>query len=119
MMDKKRIEEVSSAFWNAMENSDENGMREYSDPNCRFTHIGITCGLDQEISFYTSGAFQPISIIFHSKDVQIYDGLGIVLTDCDYSLLLDGKETTHHFMVTEVYDKNYKLVQFSFTALIY
>ena len=36
MMDKKRIEEVSSAFWNAMENSDENGMREYSDPNWNY-----------------------------------------------------------------------------------
>lgn len=119
MMDKKRFEENSNAFWNAMESSDEKGMRECSDPNCRFTHIGITCGLDQEISFYTSGTFQPTNITFHSKDIRTYDELGIVLTDCDYSLLLDGKETTHHFMVTEVYDKKYKLVQFSFTALVY
>lgn len=58
-------------------------------------------------------------IIFYSKDIRTYDELGVVLTDCDYSLLLDGKETTHHFMVTEVYDKNYKLVQFSFTTLVY
>ena len=32
------------------------------------------------------------------------------MSDCDYSLLLDGKETTHHFAVTEVYDKDCKLV---------
>ena len=46
----------------------------------------------------------------------------IVLTDCDYSLLLDGKETTHHFMVTEVYAQQagcWKLCTFSFTALVY
>ena len=32
------------------------------------------------------------------------------------------KETTHHFMVTEVYtqdEKRWKLVTFSFTALVY
>ena len=40
----------------------------------------------------------------------------------DYSLLLNGQETTHHFAVTEVYVRQgdeWKLVQFSFTALVY
>ena len=52
----------------------------------------------------------------------MFSSTGIVLTDCDYSLLLDGKETTHHFMVTEVYaqrEGSWKLVTFSFTALVY
>ena len=45
-----------------------------------------------------------------------------MITDCDYGLLLDGKPTTHHFAVTEVYVPNgdgWKLVTFSFTALVY
>lgn len=45
-----------------------------------------------------------------------------MITDCDYGLLLGGKPTTHHFAVTEVYTKDgndWKLVQFSFTALVY
>ena len=75
----------------------------------------------------------------------MFGNTGIVLTDCDYSLLLtescvvgdsgdltagfgvaglllDGKETTHHFMVTEVYAQqagSWKLCTFSFTALVY
>lgn len=52
----------------------------------------------------------------------MFGDTGVVLTDCDYSLLLGGKETTHHFMVTEVYtqdEKRWKLVTFSFTALVY
>lgn len=78
--------------------------------------------MDKEIAFYTSGAFQPTDITFHSQKAEVFGNTGVVLTDCDYSLLLDGKETTHHFMVTEVYAQkvdSWKLVTFSFTALVY
>ena len=40
----------------------------------------------------------------------------------ELSLFLGGQETTHHFAVTEVYSQSgdeWKLVQFSFTALVY
>ncbi len=114
--------ETSNQFWNAMEHADETGMRRYADPNCNFVHIGATCKLDKEIGFYTSKTFQPTDITFHSKTAEVFGTTGIVLTDCDYSLLLDGQETTHHFMVTEVYSKaadEWKLVAFSFTALVY
>ena len=85
-------------------------------------YIGVTCKLDKEIEFYTSGAFQPTDITFHNKTVDVFGSTGVVLTDCDYTLLLNGQETTHHFMVTEVYNKTaeeWKLVTFSFTALVY
>ena len=83
-------------------------------------HIGITCKLDKEIEFYTSGAFKPTKLVFHSKDARIYGNTAVVITD--YGLLLDGKSTTHHFAVTEVYtlvENQWKLVQFTFTALVY
>ena len=113
---------LSQKFWDSMEHADEAGMRACADPECSFVHIGITCKLDKEIEFYTSGAFQPTAIITHSKTAEVFDSTGVVLTDCDYSLLLDRKETTHHFMVTEVYaqeETGWKLVTFSFTALVY
>lgn len=118
----QQVLEASKAFWNAMEHSDEAGMRAVADPNCNFVHIGITCRLDKEIEFYTKGIFQPTGVTFHGQTVDVYGDTGIVVSDCDYSLLLDGKETTHHFAVTEVYSKkgeDWKLVQFSFTALVY
>lgn len=118
-MEKKKVLEASHHFWEAMESADEKGMRTYAHPDCRFVHIGITCGLDKEIEFYTSGAFQPTSIVMHSQDAQVFGDSAVVISDCDYSLLLDGKETTHHFAVTEVYDSNYRMIQFSFTALVY
>lgn len=121
MMEEKILKQ-SAMFWDAMEHANEKGMREIADANCNFVHIGITCKLDQEIAFYTSGAFQPTNITFHSKSVDLYENTAIVLTDCDYSLLLNGTETTHHFAVTEVYAKRsdrWKLVTFTFTALVY
>lgn len=114
--------ETSQRFWDAMEHADEAGMRAVADPECTFVHIGITAPLDREIGFYTSGAFQPTSIVFHSQTPSVFGDTGVVITDCDYALLLDGKETTHHFAVTEVFnrvDDAWKLVTFSFTALVY
>jgi hypothetical protein len=119
---KEQVLETSKKFWDAMEHSDEAGMRSVAAPICNFVHIGITCRLDKEIEFYTSGTFQPTGVTFHSQTVDLYGDTAIVVSDCDYSLLLDGQETTHHFAVTEVYVKqgaDWKLVQFSFTALVY
>ncbi|HIR61374.1 MAG TPA: nuclear transport factor 2 family protein [Candidatus Faecivivens stercoravium] len=121
---EEKILAASKAFWDAMEHADEAGMRAAADPNCNFVHIGITCKLDKEIEFYTSGAFKPTDITFHSKKAEVFGGgsTAVVLTDCDYGLLLDGKPTTHHFMVTEVYvpeGDGWKLVSFTFTALVY
>lgn len=69
-----------------------------------------------------AGPSSPQTSPSTAKKAEVFGNTGVVLTDCDYSLLLDGKETTHHFMVTEVYaheNKSWKLVTFSFTALVY
>ncbi len=119
---ENEVLKVSQNFWEAMENANEEKMRLYANARCQFVHIGITCELDKEIEFYTSGAFKPTRIDFHDQKVTVFNHTtAIVLTDCDYALLLDGKETSHHFMVTEVYSKeeDWKLIQFSFTALVY
>lgn len=105
-----------------MEQADEVGMRAIADPDCNFVHIGITCKLDKEIEFYTSGAFQPTGIKFNDQKADIFGDTAVVITDCNYGLLLDGKPTTHHFAVTEVYvnrNNEWKLIQFTFTALVY
>ena len=121
-MTENQIIEISQKFWQAMERADEVGMREIADPNCCFVHIGVTCRLDEEIGCYTSGLFQPTEITFNSQKAQLFGDPAVVITDCNYGLLLNGEPTTHHFAVTEVYvqrENEWKLVQFSFTALVY
>ena len=119
---EEKIIAASRKFWDAMEHANEVGMREVADKDCMFVHIGVTCGLDQEIGYYTSKKFEPTGVDFHSQNVTIHGDTAVVITDCDYSFLLEGKETTHHFAVTEVFvkkDGDWKLIQFSFTALVY
>lgn len=101
--DERAVLNASEKFWTAMEAADEAGMRAGCDPNCTFVHIGMTCKLDQEIRFYTDGIFRPTKLDFHGKSVEIFGDTAVVITDCDYSLLLGGMATTHHFAVTEVY----------------
>ena len=75
-----RLLTVSQKFWEAMEHADEAGMRACTDPDCNFVHIGITCKLDKEIEFYTSVAFQPTDITFHSQKAEVFGNTGIVLS---------------------------------------
>ena len=119
---KNQVINVSDKFWKAMEAANAEGMRSVAVPDCTFVHIGVTCQLEKEIEFYTKGLFKPTELVFHSKDARVYGDTAIVITDCDYGLLLGGNPTTHHFAVTEAYgliEGEWKLVQFSFTALIY
>ena len=60
-----------------MEHADEVGMRACAHPDCNFVHIGITCKLDKEIQFYTSGAFQPTDITFHSQKAELFGDTGV------------------------------------------
>ena len=119
---KETVLAASRAFWDAMEHADGAGMRAIAHPDCNFVHIGITCKLDREIEFYTTGMFQPTELRINSQQVDLFGYTAVVITDCNYGLLLNGEATTHHFAVTEVYnrmDGDWKLVTFSFTALVY
>jgi ketosteroid isomerase-like protein len=71
---------------------------------------------------FDNKVFQPTEIKLNHQEVKEFGDTVIVITDCDYGLLLDGAPTTHHFAVTEVYQKQdgaWKLIQFTFTALVY
>jgi ketosteroid isomerase-like protein len=119
---KQQAIEVSKKFWKALEAADAGTMRSLCDPNCYFVHIGGNCDLDREMQAFTDGVFQPTEIVLNQQDASVFGDTAIVITDCDYGLLLDGKPTTHHFAVTEVYQKQeegLKLIQFTFTALVY
>jgi hypothetical protein len=61
-------------------------------------------------------------LAINSQKVTRFGDIAVVLTDCNYGVLIKGEATTHHFAVTEVYvnkDDNWKLIVFTFTILIY
>ena len=66
--------------------------------------------------------FQPTEIVLHSQEARDFGSAAIVISDVDYGLLLGGQPTTHHFTTTEVFqlqDDEWKMIQFTFTALVH
>ena len=119
---KEEILKQSQTFWKALEKADSAGMRAVCDPGCWFVHIGMNCGLDEEMMAFDRKIFQPTVIAIHGQDVKEWGDTAVCMTDVDYSLLLGGNETTHHFMTTEVFQHQqdgWKLIQFTFTALVH
>ena len=119
---EETVLEQSGKFWDALEAADTEGMRAIAAPSCMFVHIGVTCGLDEEMRCFTDKIFVPTGVKINEQKVNVYGDTAVVITDCNYTLLLNDEATTHHFAVTEVYvriDGAWKLVQLSFTALVY
>ena len=119
---EEMVLEQSGKFWNALEAADTEGMRAIAAPSCMFVHIGATCGLEEEMRCFTDKVFVPTGVKINSQTTNVYGDAAVVITDCNYALLLNNEETTHHFAVTEVYirmDGAWKLAQLSFTALVY
>ena len=119
---EEMVLEQSGKFWDALESADTEGMRAVAAPSCMFVHIGVTCGLNEEMRCFTDKIFIPTGVKINSQTTNVYGDTAVVITDCNYTLLLNNEETAHHFAVTEVYvrmDGAWKLVQLSFTALVY
>lgn len=119
---EENVLKTSKMFWEFLEKADVAGMESIAHPACMFVHIGVTCGMEEEMKAFSDGIFKPTEIVLNKQDVKIFGDTAIVITDCNYGLLLGGQPTTHHFAVTEVYKKDeaeWKLIQFSFTALVY
>ena len=119
---KEQILQQSQAFWKGLEQADTAAMRAVCDDKCYFVHIGGNCDLDREMEAFDKKIFQPTEITLHGQEARLFGEVGIVLSDVDYSLLLGGNPTTHHFTTTEVFQQQgeaWKLIQFTFTALVH
>ncbi len=118
----EKVLATSKKFWNYLEKADVAGMESIADSRCTYVHIGVTCGMEEEMKAFSDGIFKPTEIVLNSQTPHMFGDTAVVITDCNYGLLLGGKPTTHHFAVTEVYqlrENDWKLIQFSFTALVY
>ena len=54
---KNAVLEQPRKFWKALETSDTEGMRAAADPACMFVHIGVTCGLDEEMGCFIAASY--------------------------------------------------------------
>lgn len=119
---KEQVLAVSRRFWKAIESSDTDVMESIADPEMMFVHIGGNASLEKEMDMFRNKVFQPTEIVLHGQQANVFGDTAVVLSDVDYGLLLDNKPTTHHFTTTEVFQKQndaWKLIQFTFTALVF
>ena len=119
---KNLVLNQSRTFWNGLEKADTAAMRSVCDENCFFVHIGGNCDLDEEMAAFDNKVFQPTEIVLHSQEARLFGDTAIVISDVDYGLLLGGQPTTHHFTTTEVFQRQgeiWKMIQFTFTALVH
>ena len=83
--------------------------------------VTISASLFISAEAFDKKVFQPTEIILHGQEARLFGDVAIVISDVDYGLLLGGQPTTHHFTTTEVFQKQgdvWKLIQFTFTALV-
>ena len=119
---KDKVLKLSQTFWAGLEKADTAVMRSVCDEKCFFVHIGGNADLDREMEFFDKKVFQPTDIVLHSQEVRLFKDTAVVISDVDYGLLLGGQPTTHHFTTTEVFLRQndvWKMIQFTFTALVH
>ena len=119
---KEQVLKQSQVFWKGLEKADTAAMRSVCDDKCFFVHIGGNCDLNREMDAFDKKVFQPSDIVLHSQDARLVGETAIVISDVDYDLLLGGQPTTHHFTTTEVFQlqgSEWKMIQFTFTALVH
>ena len=119
---KEQVLKQSQLFWKGLEKADTAAMRSVCDDKCIFVHIGGNCDLDKEMEAFEKKVFQPTEIVLHSQETRVFGDVAIVISDVDYSLLLGGQPTTHHFTTTEIFqlqNDEWKMIQFTFTALVH
>ena len=113
--------ELSKKFWAGLEVANVEQMRSVCDPRCYFVHIGGNFDLDREMKAFADKVFQPTKVVINGQEEKNFGNVSLVISDVNYTLLLEGKETTHHFSTTEVFQQQgseWKLIQFTFTALV-
>lgn len=119
---EEQVLKQSQVFWKGLEKGDTAAMRAVCDDGCFFVHIGGNADLDKEMDFFEKKVFQPTEIILHGQEARLFGDVAIVISDVDYGLLLGGQPTNHHFTTSEVFQKQgdaWKLIQFTFTALVH
>ena len=62
---KEKAFAQSKAFWSALEKADVDGMRAVADPKCMFVHIGVTCGMEEEMRCFTDKIFVPTKVVLN------------------------------------------------------
>lgn len=122
---KKIIEEeivkLSKDKWQWMSDKNIETLDDLFHENSVFVHMGGTWGKKREIEIIKSGRIHYKKANIHEVSVNIIGNTAILLNRVTLLAVVEEKEVTNPFMVTEVYKQengHWKLASLSFTKLL-
>ena len=112
---------LSKQKWEWMSAKDVETLEALFHDEAIFVHMGATFTKPEELDVIRSGRIHYRDVDIEDVSVRIVEGTGIVLTTLVLGSVVDGKEVSNPFAVTEVYvrsDDAWSLGSMSFTRLI-
>ena len=112
---------LSKQKWEWMSAKDVEKLEALFHDEAIFVHMGATFTKPEELDVIRSGRIHYRDVDIEDVSVRIVEGTGIVLTTLVLGSVVDGKEVSNPFAVTEVYvrsDDAWSLGSMSFTRLI-
>jgi hypothetical protein len=112
---------LSKEKWRWMSERDGEALEALFHEKAVFVHMGGSWGKEQELEIIKSGGIHYKQADVHEVSVNIIGVAAILLNRITLLAVVDGKEVTNPFMVTEVYlqqEGGWKLAALSFTRLL-
>ena len=112
---------LSKQKWEWMSAKDVEKLEALFHDEAIFVHMGAAFTKPEELDVIRSGRIHYRDVDIEDVSVRIVEGTGIVLTTLVLGSVVDGKEVSNPFAVTEVYvrsDDAWSLGSMSFTRLI-
>ncbi len=119
--EEDEIKNLSKKKWDWMANKNVDSLDALFDAKSVFVHMGGSWGKTQELNVIKSGDIWYKKADIYSVTVNLFGNTAILLNDIDLVAVVDGKEVTNPFMVTEVYIKEngkWKMGSLTFSHLL-
>ena len=118
----EKVLEVSNQIWHAIQNEQTDVLVDLVHQDAMFVHMGVTLSRDSEIEVIKKRGIVYQTIDFQEYTVKKIDSTVIVLNKLRLTAIVNGKEVTNPFVVTEVYTNTgevFKLASMSYTRINY
>jgi len=117
-----KVLEVSNKIWNAIQNGKTDLLVDLVHKDAMFVHMGVTLPRDSEIDVIKERGIVYKDIDFQESTIKEMESTVVLLNKLKLTAIVNGKEVTNPFVVTEVYTKNrdsLKLASMSYTRINY
>ncbi|PAD37159.1 nuclear transport factor 2 family protein [Terribacillus saccharophilus] len=118
----EKVLEVSNRIWDAFQKENVDVLVDLVHQHARFVHMGVTLSRDEEINIINERGIVYKEIDFQKSTIHEMESTVVLLNKIKLIAIVDGKEVTNPFVVTEVYTKKrdiFKLASMSYTKINY